>query len=102
MFNARAPIEQMFDIYICLFINSKKIKLFLKKSIDKVGNMVYNIYRKRKEIITMTEKRLYTLTTKRENDAIQKWGFEDKRTLKAFNKAEKIRIKYGYFKETDF
>ena len=50
----------------------------------------------------MTEKRLYKLTTKRENDAIQKWGVEDKRTLKAFEKAEKIRIKYGYFKETDF
>ena len=64
--------------------------------------MVYNIYRKRKEIITMTETRLYKLTTKRENDAIQKWGFEDKRTLKAFEKAEKIRIKYEYFKETDF
>ena len=50
----------------------------------------------------MTGKRLYKLTTKRENDAIQKWGFEDKSTLKAFEKAEKIRIKYGYFKETDF
>ena len=50
----------------------------------------------------MTEKRLYKLTTKRENDAVQKWGFEDKRTLKAFEKAEKIRIKYEYFKETDF
>ena len=50
----------------------------------------------------MSKERLYKLTTKRENDAIRKWGFEDKRTLKAFEKAEKIRIKYEYFKETDF
>ena len=89
--------------YIYTIINNKKkIKFFFKKTIDFFLKMWYNKYRKRKEIITMTEKRLWKLTTKRENDAVQKWGFEDKRTLKAFEKAEKIRIKYEYFKETDF